>query len=636
MGRITITLFLLLFCANAIAQNNYDASLISKDLLPYASAVVRNEEVTIDVKDLDNVIYHYKKAITILNKNGDDDARIVIEHDKSNILKNVKGMVYNEFGKQTAKFSESDFEDVSAVDNFSLFEDSRVKHYMPAVNDYPYTVEYEYEIRSKQSLDFDTWEPNPKTGLSVEKSKFTFICKPDFNIRYKEVNLPGKVTVDSTKSGLKTYTWQIQHMKAVKDEPYSPYSAAYLTSVKIAPEKFIYYGLSGSFTNWKELGKWEYDKWVANRQDLPAETIEHIKDITKDIDDPKLKAKKVYEYMQGKTHYISVQVGIGGNQPFLASDVDRQNYGDCKALVNYTQALLKAVNINSYYCRVQADDDYKVNFIDDFASGDQGNHIILCLPFKNDTTWADCTNQTIPFGYLGPFTDDRNVLACTPEGGKLMHTPKYTTEENLEKRKANFVINESGELSGDIETVFKGADYEEMDWLIDEAPVERKKDIKRVYPINNLEIEKLEYKQDKSMKPSTSENIKLSAREYGSVSDGKLYFSLNSVDRITKVPRQVRNRLNPVEINRGYTNEDEIIYTLPKGYHLESEPLKVFIDKPFGNFTATMTINGDQLIYKRKFQVKDGTYNKDTYPDLVDFFQSAKDADYYNVVLVKN
>ncbi len=38
--------------------------------------------------------------------------------------------------------------------------------------------------------------------------------------------------------------------------------------------------------------------------------------------------------MQGKTHYISIQVGIGGYQPFLASDVDRLNYGDCKALVN--------------------------------------------------------------------------------------------------------------------------------------------------------------------------------------------------------------------------------------------------------------------------------------------------------------
>jgi len=48
-----------------------------------------------------------------------------------------------------------------------------------------------------------------------------------------------------------------------------------------------------------------------------------------------------------------------------------------------------------------------------------------------------------------------------------------------------------------------------------------------------------------------------------------------------------------------------------------------------------MTIKGDQLVYNRKFQIKDGTYSKDIYQDVVDFYQSVVDADNYNVVLVK-
>ena len=55
--------------------------------------------------------------------------------------------------------------------------------------------------------------------------------------------------------------------------------------------------------------------------------------------DPIEKAKIVYKYMQEKTRYISVQVGIGGFKPMLAKDVDRLGYGDCKALSNYTKAL---------------------------------------------------------------------------------------------------------------------------------------------------------------------------------------------------------------------------------------------------------------------------------------------------------
>jgi Domain of Unknown Function with PDB structure (DUF3857) len=636
MRHLSICLCLLIMSTVAFAQNNYDASLISKELLPYASAVVRNEQVIIEVKDLDNTTYHVKKAITVLNKNGDDIAHMVIWHNKSNIIRYIKGRYYNEFGKIIGKFSESDFEDVNAANDFSLFEDSRVKHFIPSVTNYPYTIEYEYEIHSKQSLTFNDWEPNPQTGLAVEKSTFTFICKRDFNIRYKEVNIPGNVSISNNSEGFKTYSWQIQGMKAVRYEPYSPYNQTYLSSVKIAPEKFMYEGLSGSFTNWKELGKWVYDKLLINRTEIPTETAEHIKEITANIADPKFKAKKIYEYMQQKTHYISIQIGIGGFQPFLASDVDKLNYGDCKALVNYTRALLKTVNIDSYYCVVESGRQHKVSLLNDFASMDQGDHIILCVPFKNDTTWLECTSQQIPFGFLSDFTDDRTVLACTPDGGKLLRTPKYTTEENTEKRKANFVINETGELKGTMETVFKGVDYDDRQEEINDTPLKRIKDIEKKYDINNLEIQKVEYKQFKSPHPVTTENIQLSARDYGLVSGGKFHFMLNSLKRIPMPLKEVRNRLNPVNINRGYTEEDEISYVLPKGYHVDEELLKLSIDKPFGNFTAVMTLNGDQLLYKRKLQMRDGTYSKDTYQDMVDFFQTVYDADGYNVALVKN
>jgi hypothetical protein len=635
MRYIILTFCLLSMALLANAQQNYDISLIPKELLPYASAVVRDDEMTIDVKSPDDAIVHEKTAVTIFNKNGDHMASIEQPYNKSTVIKNIKGTIYNEFGKQIAKFNEGNFEDYSAWDGFSLFTDERVKYYKPSVTEYPYTIVYEYELRLKQTLALPGWAANPYTGVAVEHSSFIFSCKPDFNIRYKENNVTNKVVIGEGPEKQKTWSWQITNLKAVKYEPYSPYPKDFLTNVEIVPEKFSFYGINGSFDTWKQLGKWAYDNLVASRQQLPPETIEHVKELTKDIPDPKLKAKKIYEYMQGKTHYISVQVGIGGWQPFLASDVDKQNYGDCKALVNYTQALLKAVNINSYYCIVQSGGDFKVSLPADFP-GLAGDHIILCLPFKNDTTWADCTSQTIPFGYLGAFTDDRNVLACTPEGGKLLHTPKYTAQANLQSRKASFTINETGELWGDMKTIFKGADYEAHDYLVNEGRVEQYKRLQKTYPINNLSIENLDIKQDKSFDPSTTEIIKLHARDYASLTDGKYYFMLNSIDREDAPPPQVRNRLNNVYINRGHTYEDEIVYTVPAGYHLEKEPLNVSINKPFGKFTATMTLDGNKLTYKRKFQLIDGTYSPGTYQDFVDFYQDVVDADDYTVSLVKN
>ena len=625
---------IMMFATAANAQQNYDVSLIPKELMPYASAVIRNQNISIDVKDDDNVLYHVKTAITVLNSNGDDIARIILFYDKSRIIKSVKGITYNEFGKAVGKFSEKDFTDQSAINDFSLFEDTRVKHLIPSIGSYPYTIEYEYDIRTRQTLNFDDWQPNNDYGLAVEKSTFTFNCKPGFNIRYKQINLPSKVVISSTTDGFKSYTWQVNNLKAVKYEPYSPNSEQYLTSVKIAPQRFRYEGIPGEYTNWKELGQWNYDKLLVKRRDLPAWTIQRMKDLTAGITDPKLKAKKVYEYMQGKTRYISVQVGIGGYQPFLASDVDRVSYGDCKALVNYTQALLKAVDIDSWYCVVEAG-DRKESLTPDFATMGQGNHIILCLPLKGDTTFLECTSQKIPFGFLSDFTDDRTVLACTPQGGILLRTPKYTAAENKRSRKATFSIQNDGLLTGSMNTIFEGTQYDSREDMVDEPFSEQAKALRKHYSaFNNLDIEKVELKQEKAQLPKTTENLVIKARDYMTTDNDKSYFSLNPINRSASV-KDVRNRNNPLYINRGYTDEDEITYTLPSGYKPDMMPADILIDKPFGSFKASAILTGNKLVFKRQFQIIDGTYPKDAYHDFVEFYSKIRDVDYYNVTLVK-
>jgi len=623
----------LLLCYSAVKAQTYASDRIPQALLPYASAVIRSDETTVNVKDPDNVVYHVKRVITVLNKNGDEKAVPNVYYDKITTIKSIKGQIYNEYGKAIKKISGSDFDDFSVSDGFSLFRDDRVKHYKKAMTEYPYTIEYEYELKVRQSMYFYNWEPQPEPGVAVEKGTYTFLCEPTFKIRHKTTNLPDAVVTGSTKDGLKTYTWHVAGLKAIRQEPFSPNEQDLLTKVMVAPEKFAFENFHGSFVDWQQLGKWMNDNLVTNREELPEQTIEFVKQLVENISDPKLKAKKIYEFMQQKTHYISIQVGIDGWRPFLASDVDKDGYGDCKALVNYTKALLRSAGIESYYCVVYGNPYEKQNLMDDFASI-QGNHVILCLPFKNDTTWLECTNQRIPFGFLGDFTDDRTVLAFTPTGGKLMHTPKYTSGENLEKRKANFTLNEQGELTGNMQTVFKGTSYSDREEIIEDASKERIKDIKKYYPINNMDIKKLEYIQDKSPRPSTTEDVELSAKEYAAINDGKIYFSLNSVNR-ARALRQTINRINPVCIQRGYTEEDDITYTLPKGYRLQSEPVKKHITKPFGNFVVTMSLEDDKLIYHRTLQLKDGNYGKDTYQDLVDFFQTAVDADEYNVVLVK-
>ncbi|WP_412468632.1 DUF3857 domain-containing protein [Pedobacter sp. KLB.chiD] len=631
MRFLTIMLCLFLGSVASFAQDNYDVDLIPSNLRNRANACIRNEETIVDMRSPDNVLLNVKKAITVFNQNGEDEARLVIFYDKNISIKGIKGEIYNSVGKLTRKFSQNDFSDMSAADGFSLFVDSRVKHYLPSINEYPYTLVYDYEIRSKQNLIIPEWIPKPSNDVSVEKSTYTFICKPTDEVRIKTQNYNGNPEIITDEKQKKSI-WKVNNVLAVKPEPYSPARETYVTRVQIAPQTFYYYNHRGSYSNWKELGKWIYDNLLVERKTLPPSTVEMIKDLVKNEKTDKDKARKIYQYLQDKTRYISVQIGIGGLQPVAANEVDRLGYGDCKALVNYMQSLLQAVNITSYYCVVSAGSEKK-SMDPGYASMAQGNHIILCMPLKGDTTWLECTSQKIPFGFLSDFTDDRLVLACTADGGKLLHTPKLTTAENQQIRKAELTLQRDGSIAGRINTVYTGSQYENQEPLIGKPIAEQHKSLKETYNIDHINFETVLFTQKKDINPELMEDITVDIRNYAPVNGNKMFLQLNAFNLKRTIP-EIKNRTLPVYINRGYTDVDTIIYTLPDNVisELIVEQNKTF-KSTFGEYSCKASVAGNKLTYYRKFVLNDGTFPAAQYAEFSKFINDVNAADYLKLAL---
>ena len=631
MKFLSTIILLLLFSAIAFAQVNYDADLITPQLRSRANACVRNEDIAVDTRASDYVIRLQKKVITVFNSNGDDNARMVISYDKNTSIKSIKGEIYNAGGILTSKFNQNNFSDVSAVDGFSLFIDSRLKLFNPAVNQYPYTVSYEIELRTKQNLIIRDWVPGIDNHVSVEKSTYTFISKPTDQVRIKTQHYNGE-PIETIDDKQKKMVWSVSNLAATKSEPYSPDPEEYLTKVQIAAQQFHYYGHKGNYNNWQDLGKWVYEDLLKDRAALPSSTIQMVKDLVKEEANDKDKARKIYKFLQEKTRYISVQIGIGGFQPVSAAELDRLGYGDCKALVNYMHSLLKAADIESYYCVVEAG-SLKRNLDPTFASMAQGNHIILCLPLKGDTTWLECTNQKIPFGFLSDFTDDRTVFACTPEGGKLLRTPKLTTQNNQQVRKGVFTISPEGDVTGKMNTVFSGAQYDNRELIIDQPEAEQRKLLKNSYNVDNINFERVAFSEKKEINPQLTEDLKLSIKNYAPVNGTKMYLQLNAFN-IQPTIQELNSRTLPVYINRGFTDEDTIEYELPENVKTE---LILIEDKnlknSFGEYKRSISRQGRRLTYYRKLVLNDGTFPPEKYVEFSKFINDVNVADHLKLVL---
>lgn len=616
----------------ARAQSEYTVADIPTVLKSRADAVVRHETIVAEMLAPTKVRYEVKQAITVFNREGEDKARLVIYYDKQTAIKRMAGRVFDADGLQVGKFTQRDFKDESAVSNFSLYEDTRVKHFLPAVTVYPYTVEYVYELELKQNLIIPAWRPDAYWDVAVQHSQYTFVCHESDEIRVSASNYPGD-PVRKTGDGRKALIWEVGNLPAQRYEPYSPDPEAYKTTVKIAPVDFTYYKQEGHYSNWEELGIWKYRALLADGLELPEKTIQTVRRLTEGVASDKEKARVLYKYLQQKTRYVSVQIGIGGFKPMAASEVDRLGYGDCKGLVNYMQALLAAVDVPSYYCIVQAG-NAKRDIRADFASMEQGNHVILCLPFENDTTWLECTSQRVPFGFLGSFTDGRAVWACTPTGGRLLRTPGYPAAASSQHRRTALVLDEDGTLTGHMETVFAAGQYDNHLEIAESNGSEQVKMLKAAYDIDHIDFRNIAYQKPVSQTPALVETFELTLAKYAPENEGQVYLIANIFNRQPTVP-MVKDRRLPVYINRGYTDEDRITYALPNGLTLVAGAWNEDIESPFGQYHATIEQEGNQLSYQRKFVLHEGTFPAEQYAEFCEFINRVNILDNRKTVLAK-
>ncbi|PHN05487.1 DUF3857 domain-containing transglutaminase family protein [Flavilitoribacter nigricans] len=632
MKKILLYSVLSFFCSALTAQADlfYPISQIPDSLLTYANEVVREELTEFRVESLHSGSLTYRKVVSVLNDKSDAHREVVF-YDEDSKIRRFKANLYDALGNLVRKIDKDEIKDYSAVADFSIYQDDRMQVLEIRHSQYPYTVEVEYEMRvaGHRYCTYPTWYIQ-QFGTAVEHGKLVLDLPAGmaFHQQILNIDLEARRVADKNRE---IYTWEVEQLKALRPESYLPPRTQILPVVITSPDNFQWGKYEGSMASWEAYGHF-MGNLFDGRDELPEAAVTEIRDLAAGAGSSVEKVQRLYRYLQENMRYVSVQLGIGGWQPFDAAYVNEKRYGDCKALSNYMKAVLSVAGVEAYPALIyNGDADYEVQ--EDFTVP-RFNHMILYVP--GDDLWLECTSNSYPPGYIGQRNSDRNALLITPQGGALKRTPVLMPEDNIEAHRATVQLSENGQASLEVSSHFYGADHEIFRSLQHQLSLEdQKKWLLRQQDDAGFSLQEYQLDCDKD-RPRSQLAYSAQVAHYAQKAGKRLFVPIKSISPALSIPPNNDHRLYPVDISRSYTERDTVAISFPEGYTVESAPEpEVNVTADFGSYRHSLQIEGDRLVYIRELTIKACRLPADRYAHFRDFYKKVVKADGAQMVLKK-
>lgn len=622
MCRFFFALIAVLFTNMATGADkiSYPVSQIPDSLKENAYSIVRYESTAFDYQDELNGIENVVRVVTVLDEKGADEAAFDVYTGKFWDLKSFSGEIYDQNGKLIKKIKLSDLLTSTFSEEWASDEIRNVYHCSNPI--YPYTIKYEYEVKYKNGIiRFPAFAPLGDFNQSLQQAKYTLTVPSGMKFRSDVKNI--KPYVQQNNNGKEIYVWEINGLKAIDHEPYMANLDTVLPVLNLKPDDFVYENSRGTMRTWSDLANWELSL-VQDRDELPVAVVDKLKAMVAGLPSDREKVKKLYEYLQSSTRYISIQLGIGGYQPITAANVYKTGFGDCKGLTNYMKAMLKAVGINSYFTIIRLGGKKKFNR--SYPSPAQANHVILIVPLAGDTIPLECTSKYMPFGYVHTDIAGHDALMVAPDGGRLIQIKSYPDSVSYVHKCLNVTLDKDGMMRASVKAGYEMGEFEEM--LAFEKKMdkeEREKDIKADYRLPSISVTNVMCVEKHDEKPCMTVTYALQSDTYATKSGSRLFCPLNPLKNNMKLFSK-HTRKYPFVFDSGINECDTIHLSLPAGFAIESQPANLTLQKKFGSFRSTITQQGDELVVVQHFVMNNGTYPASINDELKEFLLQVNNA----------
>lgn len=608
---------------------DYNVAAIPENLRANANAVIREHSQDYTVKSVNEMLIKETKTVTIMSSAGDQYSTISIHYNPTTKVNNIKVEMYDAAGKLVKSYSKKDFSDYTNNPNAGLYVDSRILVLRTISAAYPFTLKTSYETTTSNTIYLSQFSPFYSYNVALEKSDLTINNTSGIKIRTK-INDKAIAKVSKTEDG-NIWKFSYQNIPALVHEQLAPSLEYLIPTVEFSPEKFSLAGKQGDLTDWNAFGKWYYHQLINPMSEITPEIKAEVAGLnlsgtTSD------KVKTLYQYMQNKTRYVLIAMGIGGWQPMPASEVSKKGYGDCKALTNYMRTLLAAAEIPSYFAVIY-DDNSVISFDEKFPAL-SGNHAILMIPTEDAPIWLENTSQKIAFNHLNFSSLNRNVMAVNENGIKIINTPVYKPEESKEKLIAKVNLSEDGTISTKANFVFTGGQYDgnlRLFGLKNDEIQEAMKNRHYNLQIDKIALENLNNDRDDA---KISYDLSFNAKSFSKKLGADLFFPAMPFYQSTSLNQNEERKL-PFETSFPFQDDYEIEFNAPNGYQFAELPPPAEFESEFGSYKLQYQLKDNKLFVHRVLTINKGLYPKEKFKDYVDFRKKTATKDNTKILMTK-
>jgi hypothetical protein len=570
--------------------------------------------------------------IIIYNRDGESYTHVEIPYSKLNRVNQIEAYIKDKDGKIVKKLKLSDIKDRSAMQDFSFYEDNFVKEFTLLHNVYPYTLFYKYQEDRNEFFQIQNWCPIISRHVPTHEAILTLDVPTTYKLNFYN-QLVDSFKIDTVGTNVH-YKWKASYAKEFEFEIYSPSKIEFYPRVEIVPKKFRF-AIDGSFENWKTYGNWEY-RLMEGLDELTATEKNRTDELIKNAVSDKEKIKILYHNLQDETRYVNISIDKGGMKPYPATYVCDNKYGDCKALANYFRAVLKYIGVKSFYTDVFAtnvSEDEVVKKINRKFPSQQFNHVILCVPLKNDSLWLDCTTK-YPFNYMGTFTQNRDVFIVDKDNSSFARTPALSREAVCSTRNVEIQNDLSTGVTASFQKKYKGETFEYLSALTRDVN-ESNKDryIRNNFIESNCEL--IEYKIIQAHRDSAYIMFNYTAKvdnllkNYG----GEQLFKVLPF----YIPpfKEPKTRKLPVQIDFPIYKIDTLNYKIPKELTIVGMPQNQTISSQFGEYNISFQIKENNVKITKSFLLKAGDYTLTEYKAFYNFIKKVSDIEYSNYIITR-